>query len=198
MKPIVVLALAAGCAVKMPVVLAPPTNPPMPIALMGKFGAAHACPVAGVVVTAGHVAHQVSLVEGNMVYTPLSYMAEDGEGHYGTADAKGYNGYVDLAMLTLSWEPAYYTKGLAVIPGDEVSWVEYDFTRVRKAYQPRIRRAHVVNARLGHIILDETPTPGASGTCVFDALRQVVGVIAFGATTGDGVAGVAVDLSTLP
>ena len=197
MRTLLALAFATGCAVK-----APPETPkppsPMPIALMGKFGAAHACPVAGIVVTAGHVAYHTSLVEGQIVYTPMAYLAEDGAGHSGLADPKGYNGYVDIALITLTWEPVYYEKGPAVLIGDEVSWVEYDFTHVRKAFSPRVRRARVINTRLGHIMFTPPPMPGASGSCVFNTSGQVVGIVSAGMPADDGVVGVAVDLSTLP
>jgi hypothetical protein len=37
----------------------------------------------------------------------------------------------------------------------------------------------------GHIVLDESPTSGASGGCVYNAAGEVVGLVTFGMQTFD-------------
>lgn len=194
------LCLSACSARSSAPVVEPELPAPAAIALVGKYGLAHACPVAGFVVTAAHVAYHPLMTGGGIVEVPLRYMYETAEGQLGTADPFVPNRYVDLAILAT--EPAitvFYPMGPMPTVGDRVAWVEYDFRKVDMAFRPRIRTARVVNRVAGHILLDAEPVPGASGSCLMNTRGEVVGIISFGHGTEEGkVFGGAVDLSTLP
>ena len=69
-------------------------------------------------------------------------------------------------------------------------WVEYDFRTQEQAFERRYRTEKVTRIIAGHVILEETPTGGASGGCAYNAAGEVFGLMTFGMGTQDfGVAG---------
>ena len=178
------------------------TTPNRPLALLGLYGAAHACPVLikgeGHVITAGHVAWHVVTNGGELARIPKYYLIEDGVGNTGAAGAEAYNMYTDLAYLTTDLQiTRWYSRGNLPAVGDEVTWVEYDFTKPDRAYRSRERSAKVLNVRLSHIMFDKVPASGASGTCLFNVEGEVVGIVSWRQVVGAGEIGVAVGLSVL-
>ena len=185
------LAACSGCAGRQGP-QAPEGPPVSAIALIGRYGAAHACAVEGYVITAAHVAEDVQIVEGRFVKTQIPYVAEDpATGQVGLATLRQSNDYVDLAILDLTIEPLYFKKGEVAV-GDRVRWIEYDFHLVKGAYAPVVRDAQVVNLRALQIIMDRAPERCASGPCLFNADGDVVGIISGFHPMEDGAAGVAV------
>ena len=162
-----------------------------PIVLVGKSGAAHACPVIldgiELVLTASHVAFErVTHSEGISLY-PKRFYATDSYGNAGVAEPILDNPYVDLAVLELSFKPERFnTIGPVPEPGAEVHWTEFNFTKRDHAYEPRSRKAKVINVVAGHVIFDDAVTPGASGSCLYDILGRVVGIISWYQILEDG------------
>lgn len=202
MKFLPLLALAFQACSARSVLPAKPEPPAKwPIALIGKYSAAHACPVDGRIVTASHVAYVERIEGGRMVATPLNYLYTAGDGEFGVAVPGPVNQVVDLALLTLDppYAGEYHKRGQTPQIGDEVNWVEFDFRTARQAYMPRQRTARVVNARIGHIMIEPSPVPGASGSCLFNTAGEVVGIISGGINTANGQeVGLAVGLDLLP
>lgn len=192
---VIVLLMLAACAdKKLPTV--PDTPAPQPLELLGKWGAAHACPVDGKVVTAGHVAYAKIASSDGLKTIPKVYIIKDGNGNVGEASPASEDSFVDVAVLETTLNSvSYYQSGAPPAIGDEVRWTEYDFRETKHAYHPRERRATVVALPPRHIVFSETPTPGASGSCLFSSAGDVVGIISWRQTMiVKGSVGVAVGI----
>jgi hypothetical protein len=186
MKKLIVsmLVVASGCASKVLTHELPsPQNGDAVMQLFGRWAIGHACPCDGLILTAAHVAHPLYLRNGH----------KDEIISYAWSDHLGNEGYVGSAYLMLardlgvlrilSGSPHYYRHAPEKpVSGDVVSWKEYDYRSRRHAYAPRIRTATVVRLVAGHLILDDSANPddpanpGASGTCLFNEMGQVVGI----------------------
>jgi len=210
MKGIWLVLLVAGCAVKAaPVtpiaatVAETATAAGLPLALLGLPGAAHACPLlvdgVGHVVTASHVAWRLTTDGmGQEVWIPNIYLIEGAAGQIGLAMGEAHHLATDLSYLQTDLElTEWYARGNLPAVGDVVTWVEYDFSKPERAYQPKARSSKVLGTRLSHIFLKEVPESGASGTCVFNAAGEVVGIIAWRQRVGMDEIGVAVGVSVL-
>lgn len=200
MKKLLAFVLAlSGCSACAGKVAVQDEPMPTPIALMNRYGAAHACPVAGYLVTAHHVAYRSIETQSGVLEFPQSYLAEDGRGRLGGTKPVAGNEILDLALMTLPYDIEFYKKGDLPARGSRVWWIEYNFREKIRAYNWLVREAKVINTRADHIVLSQPATPGASGTCVFNDANEVVGIISYGRILEDGgKITVAVGLKFLP
>jgi hypothetical protein len=164
--------------------------------LVGRWNVAHACPVDGVVLTAAHVVspfHHIPIV-GN---ERIGYTWSDRSGNQGFVTGAAANLQRDLGMLVVgSGAPWFYKHALEEPkPGDVLQWVEYDFGSVENAYAANLRHAKLVRIVSGHLVLDDVPTKGASGSCLFNSESEVAGLIVWGVRVGDRQVGVAASIS---
>lgn len=149
-------------------------------------GGGHACAVGGGVVTARHVMWD----EENHRFLGATWSYQ---GQRGGAFVVGESEIQDVVVLELlGGEVEYLPMGNAPAPGDTLYWYEYDFRTKSNAYRARRRFGQVLRMVAGHIILDEAPVAGASGTCVINEKGEAVGIIIASLTTEDGgVVGIA-------
>ncbi len=166
--------------------------------LVGRWNVAHACPVDGVVLTAAHVVspfHQIPVVGDQRI----GYTWSDRAGNSGYVMGAAENLQRDIGMLVVNkGKPRFYKHApQEPTPGDELQWVEYDFGSVEDAYAANLRHAKLVRVVSGHLILDDMPVKGASGTCLFNSQSEVVGLVVWGVRVGDSgeFVGVAVSVS---
>ncbi len=176
-------------------IVEPNTNGVMRI--MGRWGFAHACPVEGVVLTAAHVVNPFHGVP-TMNAVLVGYAWSDGNGNQGMLEGVGASRSRDLGLLELkSGEPSYYrhaTKEPEV--GDLLHWLEYNSSNRETVYTRRIKRAKLLRRVSGHLILDQEPQKGASGSCVLNMKGEVVGILTRIRGTDDGkTVGVAVSIA---
>lgn len=165
----------------------------LPIALLGKFGAAHACPIAmndleygNIVVSASHVLYDQAMYNGEVIDIEIRYFAEDQRGSIGKAEPVANHNYMDIAFLRTSIKDIdYFPQGAEPSAGDEMHWYEFDYSSNETAYAPFLRVANITRTLAGVIFFDDAPVPGASGSCLFDIRNEVVGVISFLQTMDD-------------
>lgn len=179
----------------------------LPFALVGRTGYAHSCPVmtnengTGIILTAFHVLYRevVSPITGEVFLVERFYFIEDAEGNVGHAKPLDNHRYADIAALSTDLEVReYYPIGARPSVGDDIYWYEYDFSKPEKAFAPRKREGEVVNTRVYHVVFDETPVAGASGTCVFNSDSEVIGILVRGRGLDDfNVVGIAVGMDAL-
>ncbi len=156
-----------------------------PLALFGKHGAAHACPVAtqalgNIVVSAGHVLWKEIILDGQIVDIERLYLVEDSDGNIGRMLPVVNHNYSDIGIMRVSLEDVnYYPEALQISVGEDVHWWEYSYETAATAYMPSERSATIMNGLAGYIFFDESPLPGASGTCLFNENDEVLGVVSF-------------------
>ncbi len=181
---LILAALTLACAGKKVNIGQPPLPSNKPdvsavMAVIGRFGMAHACPVDGQIVTAAHVVNPFFGIPGmQKVFTNYSW--SDGRGHSGFVRAKAVNNYRDLGLLktTSGDSPDFYkTSDNDPKAGDKVYWVEYDLSKASVAYKMKTRQAKVLRVKAGHFVFDGEPVRGASGSCVFNKAGEVVGIL---------------------
>lgn len=154
--------------------------------LIGYASYAHACPVDGLVLSAAHVVQP-----RNGRNPPLPWPA-----YYAWSDLHQNSGYVhsrglsprDLGtFVVLSGTPHFYRHATEEPePGDKVNWLEFDLSSKDKAFAPHSKQARVQRSVSGHLILDEPPMRGASGSCVLNEQGEVVAIITGGVNVGAG------------
>jgi hypothetical protein len=184
-----ILAALFGCSTHTPDVK-PPDNPEirLSLSLIGPQHMGHACAVDGRVLSAGHIA--APYVNGAKTFP-----------HYTWSDGKkgGWLRYLthshsrDLGMM----EPYYgdypdfqYRQETPATVGQHVTWYEYNY--IPGNVLSTVRREGVVERlQAGHIIVDAKPNPGASGSCLFNARNEVIGIVTWSIFDS----GVAVDLT---
>jgi hypothetical protein len=153
--------------------------------LMGRFTTGHACPCDGLILTAAHVAHPLYLRPGYQNET-IFYSWSDDLGHSGYLGSAFLHLSRDLGELkVLTGQPAFY-RHAKIEPkiGETLHWIEYDYKDKQKAYAPIRREAHLVRNIAGHLILNDSPVRGASGSCLFNSGNEVVGVIVWSVRAG--------------
>ncbi len=148
-------------------------------------GAGHGCPVNDVLVTNAHVMLDD---QGR----PAAAASISQKGRQGTAALVAFATAMDLALLEPSMPLDYLPGGVAAKPDDVVYWFEYDFRTVENALRGRRRVGKVLRIVAGHYILDATPNPGASGSCLINEKGEVIGVVNAAFETAQGYAGTAV------
>jgi hypothetical protein len=157
-------------------VSSPPEGSDM--AVFGEKSMAHACPVDGVILTAKHVTNQ----------NPNGAFWSDQYGNSGVLHVWPMDTVRDLGRFSVDTGdiPVYHKLAEAPEIGDEVYWIEYDWSSPKNAMQPKRREAKIVNRLGGYLILDEEPTPGASGSCVLSKANTVLGVLSWGQEMHNG------------
>ncbi len=166
------------------------------VRIFSAYGFASACAVEDYVLTAHHVAAPFAGVPF-LHDRQVGYAWSDPSGRAGLFDPVGLSAYRDLGLLAPIGgdTPVYQT--VSVVPpqeGDIVRWVEYHKKNDDEGdfFAPEERSATVVRLVGGSVTFDEGPTTGASGTCLFNADGEVLGIVVWG-FDGTGVAVLVVD-----
>lgn len=148
-------------------------------------GAGHGCPVNNVLITNAHV-----MLDDKG--RPVVAATISQQGKQGLAALVTFAAALDLALLEPSIPLDYLPGGTAAEPGDVVYWFEYDFRTVKNALRGRRRVGKILRIVAGHYVLDVTPNPGASGSCLINEKGEVIGVVNAAFETAEGYAGTAV------
>ena len=141
--------------------------------IAGRWGIAQACPAGDRVYTAAHNIEPFLEYLGEV----MPYAWEDDLGNAGYLLPIEFNHARDVVRAN-TWgdSPMYYPIALEEVQvGDWVTWVEYG-----KRHERVIRTATVFSALAGKIYFDQTPNPGASGSCLLNRRGAVVGVVVWG------------------
>ena len=173
---VVLLGLILGCSSR-GVVIQPAPEPEqlsLSLALIGRFGLAHACPVDGLIVTAAHVAVHRDMF-GNE--TTNSYLWEQGEKNGFLA---GYAPLAsrDLAQLLSDGESLPLMASRAdsgPSSGESVYWQQFNMSS--SPMRQEIQRGRVTDLGPGHFAFEPEPEDGASGGCVFNEAGGVLGIV---------------------
>lgn len=166
----------AGCLVH-------PSEPKIPapdtraiLQLIGRWGAAHACPIAeDSALTAAHVVDVRPFDKEVPLYPQLW---TNGYGETGALQAVKAQQQLDGATLEPE-EPFahfYSIADKAPEPGEWVWFVGYDFEKRDQAFTEHVFKVRVLRVVAHHLILSEAGKPGSSGSCVLNAKGEVVGV----------------------
>jgi hypothetical protein len=134
----------------------------------------HACAVQGRVLTAGHIAAPVE----NGQRRPSQYTWTDGN-LKGWMRSVSHSEARDIGELDpyLGDTPDYqYLQETPATVDQHVTWYEYSYEPGKVLSTVR-REAKIERLQAGHIIIDKAPNPGASGSCLFNARNEVVGII---------------------
>ena len=180
--------LTLSCATKS-IHLSPSTPPTIDIKgvislLYPSGGTGHACPCDNAIYTARHIIQSKNMMGSYNLDSPAEkFTWQDGYGNSGVAEGITYNEYKDLGQIKIRIDttatPTYtfYTQAPTLPePGEKITWVEYnekDFFNTKKEAKVRYYFA-------GYVFFDKLPTPGASGSCIFNSKGEVIGVIVWG------------------
>lgn len=161
------------------------------ISVLSPIGATgHACPCDETIYTARHVA-QRKTITGYFSYPPeINYLTwQNRRGGSGYAYGSQYNIFKDLATIELlDYEQKFFYPKAKELPGEgeRVSWVEYDPDN----YNQKIRESTVVFYFADYVFFKDLPTPGASGSCLFNSKGEVIGIVVWGAVRSGNFYGV--------
>lgn len=151
--------------------------------VIGRHGMGHACPIAPrIAITAAHVVdvrpfENVPLFGGRF---------EQIAGLAGIFEAASVSQASDLAVLSVNQDVRWYPIAReAPKAGDTLWWVGYDWSNQKDAMRPVHFEQTVTRVIAGHIVFDKATLQGSSGSCVVNAVGEVVGVIAFGMKVGE-------------
>lgn len=150
--------------------------------LLTPKGFAHACPVdfgnQAVYFTARHVASH-TLPDDTIIYHKFSW--EDNLGNKGYAKGTAVSEAKDIGMIEPTHgEPELFVHGSIPPVDSKIYWQEYVLDNHKNFMRSHIREATVLRFFAGHIVFDEQPTPGASGSCILNEAGEAVGVISWG------------------
>jgi hypothetical protein len=153
----------------------------------GRHLVAHGCAVNGVVLTNAHVVDLRAKDEVDRVPPKVYFRYEFGP-NKGVGNSYGVSNLVDIAVIQLDQDPPYGFATLASRPeeGDKIHWFEFDYRKRKNVGKERRREGKIVNIAAGFVHLDENATRGSSGSCAYNKDGQVIGLITFGTSTGDG------------
>lgn len=182
---LMIVSVLAGCVSRRPLLgptAAPPEPDVRPTTLFTYRGLAQGCPVeAQLILSARHVVDRPPSEGG-----PLEWVA------WGQApDAGGYATVVqldrarDLVALRPERSTAYqYPAAPSEPQSGEAAWLAgYD---LRRGLEWRVVRTRVRAVVAGHLILEDAGGPGLSGSCVWDARGQVIGIYQWRVMLSDG------------
>lgn len=154
--------------------------------VVGRFGMAHACPIAeDVVLTNAHVVDprpfdpQIGLygmrfetINGRtngMLIPRVASTAED----------------IAVATVTSPVEPYPIAAEMPKL-GDRLWWAEYDYSKSKYMLRPQIRSGEVVTSFAGIVLVNASAVNGSSGSCALNENSEVVGIISFGMMSDSG------------
>jgi hypothetical protein len=162
--------------------------PRLSLSLIGANQMGHACAVSGEILTAGHVAAPKYGGE----YMFQSYAWTDGV-NGGWLHFEGVSPYRDLGKLHVDKGDvpvSQYRQESPATVGQHVTWYEYNYD---PGYVLSVRRreSKIERVQAGHIITGDAPNPGASGSCLFNARNEVIGIVTWNVADS----GVSVDLT---
>jgi V8-like Glu-specific endopeptidase len=148
--------------------------------LVGRHSVGHACPVAPhFALTAAHVTDPRWF---DSDFNLIPYRFDNDRGDYGLAIPRGVMGEVDLGWVEVTPNPVepYAVAEHAPAIGDKVYWIGYNIRKRKQAFETERYESEVQLVRAGHIFTKDSPQPGASGGCVFNASGEVVGIVVAG------------------
>ncbi len=165
-----------------------PTPTPVPVApvdlsrvvpLIGRDGMGHGCPVRpGVILTAAHV-----VSEGTDAH-PIFFSLPSGK----ASVAMPYKvaTYEDIASLVamIDVDPYPLAKE-APIPGEKLWWVGYNFSTRAQALEPLTFQGTLLRVVGSHLVIDEPPISGSSGSCIINERGEVVGIVTWRVPTDE-------------
>lgn len=170
--------------------------------LIGRFSAAHACPVEPrVALTNGHV---VDPRPFDASVLPVPFAWSDGTGASGfLVPTRLENGWAlergrDLARVQPLQEGDVFPYPLRVAaqapsPGDRVYLLGFDWRNRKSAMADSVIEARVTRVVALHVIFTPSGLPGSSGSCLVNEAGEVVGINEGGyETDAKDVAGLAV------
>lgn len=142
--------------------------------------------------------HLLSKTTSEGVDIMLSFIWEDGQGREGWGSAHYLDPFQDLGLLAISDrgdDPDYRpVSDRRPQPGDHVFWREFN-PELEKGLQQIERKSKVLDVRLGHILIEDAPDFGASGSCLFNSLGEVVGIVVWRQVDGTEEVGGAILLT---
>lgn len=148
--------------------------------LVGRTGLAHGCAVDKLIITAAHVANPFY---GNPALSDhlAGYAWSDTAGNSGYLMGVAANVYRDVGVLSVASGAPVYCRRATEEPraGELLRWIEYNSGKLAGAYAPKLRHASLLRTVSGHLILDQPPERGASGSCVIDSAGLVVGIVSW-------------------
>ena len=167
--------LVGGCATAHgPLVPHDVMNRPS-LQLFTPYGFGHGCPVDDAIFTARH------LVQPSPQMPPTGVTFRDEAGVVRVARTLGTSWAEDVAIIDPGGAVlTYYEMGPEPTPGEVVYWWEYAQVAGPDILRAKLRGAPLLRAPAGHLVLSESPVPGASGSCAFNAQGQVVGIVVWG------------------
>jgi len=171
-----------------------PTPQSLPVTFGGAFG--HVCPTGpNEVFTARHVIY-IPVDKLDFAAVPVKWSLP-GNYNGGTIFPKAYSRSLDIARGE-SKEPFPFFYSLAVVDpkvGDVV-YVNGYADKGESIHKQVIVKTKIVGFTAGVMVLDKSPGPGSSGSCVFNSEREVVGInFALSLKAGEPNEGIAVVLT---
>ncbi len=160
--------------------------------LTNRWMSAHGCAVNGVTLTSAHVLDPRE--PGSEEVVPdIGFRYEFRGKHAGLAFTAGVSNTADLGRVQLHGSiPQYAILGPSPKIGDRIRWVEYDWRKRDKWFQPRGVEAKVTSIYAGIVILDREAAQGASGGCAYNDAGEAIGLMAYVFAAEDGKNGTAV------
>ncbi len=111
----------------------------------------------------------------------------DRQGYFIPTDLSPFRDIAVLSTLRGGLEPVYNLLSTSAPEvGDTLRWYQYEGGD-KDYFAPEMESGEVVRILAGHIMVDQVPTNGASGTCVFNQDSKVVGLVAWGIYTTNAV-----------
>lgn len=152
--------------------------------LMGRHSVAHACPIGpNLALTAAHVVDP-RWMDSNFPLIPFRFSNDAGV--EGIVKPTGVFTEADIGLVAVGPNSVgfYRLADNAPEPEDKIYWIEYNTKKVKNAFKTKLRDSKVIVAVGGHIYVDDSPVPGASGGCAFNESGEVVGIISSGWMVG--------------
>lgn len=146
------------------------------VRVIGATGFAHACSLKG-----GRLATNRHVIE-NMWTLRWS----DGSGNEGTAEVEIQSPSADLAILHItSGKPSHEYPVATQRPaiGDRVVLRGYRYDGRKNVLSERRVETKVSQVEAGHIVYEQSGFSGSSGSCVFNAAGEVIGINAWAIPT---------------
>ena len=149
------------------------------LALVGRDGMAHGCPIApSVALTNRHV-----FFGDDKEPHPLAFSSDGSKAEGVLLPWDGFE-YADLASgITTTDTPYLYLSTSAPVPGEQLWWVGYNWGDQQQFMATQIFTGHLLRIVAGNLVLDVTTPEGSSGSCILDARGQVVGIVAWKEST---------------